>query len=123
FRVLDLYRSSFDPHQEGNFDHHPPAHRYLFQAYAYQYHLIQSAWIVLEMLDEMIRLEKERNTQRLWTPVKRLFRWNNWQLSDTVRNGDDEDPDTTQGTPLSGRTMLREPTIVVTPPSIVYYNL
>ncbi|KAG6834116.1 hypothetical protein H0H93_011818, partial [Arthromyces matolae] len=92
FRVLDLYRSSFDPHQEGNFDHHPPAHRYLFQAYVYQYHLIQFAWIVLEMLDEMIRLEKERNTQRLWTPVERLFRWNNWQLSDTVRNGDDEDP-------------------------------
>ncbi|KAG6842832.1 hypothetical protein H0H93_003275, partial [Arthromyces matolae] len=59
-------------------------------------------------LDEMIRLEKERNTQRLWTPVERLFRWNNWQLSDTVRNGDDEDPGPTTNEDL-GTPLRRDP--------------
>ncbi|KAG6811615.1 hypothetical protein H0H92_006630 [Tricholoma furcatifolium] len=98
-RVLEPYRSSFDPKQEAypDHDHDPPAHRHLFQAYVYQYHLIQFAWITLEMIDEMIRLEKERTTQRLWTPVQSLFRWDNWQIADNSQHVGDEDPDTIQG--------------------------
>ncbi|KAG6862124.1 hypothetical protein C0995_005936 [Termitomyces sp. Mi166 len=95
FRVLDLYRPSFEPH-EGQTEHDLPPHRHLFQAYVYQYHLIQFVWIILEMLNEMIRLEKERTTQRLWTPVERLFRWNSWQITYDSQ-AEDEDPDTIQG--------------------------
>ncbi|KAG6840492.1 hypothetical protein C0991_006362 [Blastosporella zonata] len=90
--VLEPYRASFQPNQEQQHEHDPPAHRHLFQAYVYQYHLVQFAWIILEMLDEMVRLEKERTTQRLWTPVQRLFQWNNWQLTDDNQHGEDEDP-------------------------------
>ncbi|KAG6918461.1 hypothetical protein DXG01_014088 [Tephrocybe rancida] len=98
-RVLDPYRASFEPHAEQHTEsmHDPPAHRFLFQAYVYQYHLIQFTWIILEMLDEMIRLEQERTTQKLWTPVQRLFKWSNWQLNDGEQHAEDEDPDTIQG--------------------------
>ncbi|KAG6878663.1 hypothetical protein C0992_007731 [Termitomyces sp. T32_za158] len=77
FRVLDLYRPSF----EGQPEHDMPPHRHLFQAY----------------LDHMIRLERERTTQHLWTPVERLFRWNNWQITDNSQHAEDEDPETIQG--------------------------
>ncbi|KAG5644457.1 hypothetical protein DXG03_008356 [Asterophora parasitica] len=98
-RVLDPYRPAFDLGNDPTTEHDIPAHRYLFQAYVYQYHLIQFAAIVIEMLDEMIRLEKERSTQRLWTPVKRLITWNNWQISESAAQGNenDEDPDTILG--------------------------
>ncbi|KAG5730014.1 hypothetical protein E4T56_gene20195 [Termitomyces sp. T112] len=96
FRVLDLYRPSFEPN-EGQPEHDLPPHRHLFQAYVYQYHLIQFVLIIIEMIDEMIRLEKERTTQRLWTPVERLFRSNNWQITDNSQHAEDEDPDTIQG--------------------------
>ncbi|KAG6856698.1 hypothetical protein H0H87_001739 [Tephrocybe sp. NHM501043] len=89
YRVLEAYRPAFDQeHPEDD----PPAHRYLFQAYVYQYHLIQFALIILEMMDEMISAEKMRTTQRLWTPVQRLFRSNNWQLADDNIHVEDEDP-------------------------------
>ena len=43
-------------------------------------------------LDEMIRLEKERQTLRLWTPIGRLIRWNNWEITEDVEGEADEDP-------------------------------
>ncbi|KAG5638781.1 hypothetical protein H0H81_010202 [Sphagnurus paluster] len=49
-RVLDMYRPAFDPKDELLAEHELPAHRYLFQAYVYQYHLIQFAGIVIEMV-------------------------------------------------------------------------
>ena len=43
-------------------------------------------------LDEMIRLEKERQTLKLWTPIGRLIRWNNWEITENVGGEGDEDP-------------------------------
>lgn len=46
-------------------------------------------------MDEILRLEKERRTNHLWTPVERLTLYRNWQFSDF--HEDEEDPDTIQG--------------------------
>ena len=42
----------------------------------------------------MIRLERERRTVRLWTPVGRLIKWNEWEIAENVvvENERDEDP-------------------------------
>ncbi|RDB29703.1 Uncharacterized protein C57A7.05 [Hypsizygus marmoreus] len=94
-RVLDPYRSTFEAKVDS--EQETPAHRYLFQAYVYQYHLIQFTWIVIEMLDEMIRLEKGRQTQRIWTPVRSIIRWNIWEIPEDAEHEEDEDPDQIQG--------------------------
>lgn len=95
-RVLDPYRPAFDPAHDPADDHDLPAHRYLFQAFVYQFHLIQFTNIVLEMLDEMIRLQKERGTQRLWHPARKIDWWKSWELAEE-EHGEDEDPDKIQG--------------------------
>ncbi|PPQ72963.1 hypothetical protein CVT24_000165 [Panaeolus cyanescens] len=75
-------------------------HRYLFHCYVYQYHLIQIAVILIEMLDEMIRLEEERVECKLWTPVDKLFGflggWGETSIVD-AENMEDDDPDYIQG--------------------------
>jgi hypothetical protein len=46
-------------------------------------------------MDEIIKLEQERRTNRLWTPATpllKLFEWNTWQPSDNMEKDDDEDP-------------------------------
>ena len=48
-------------------------------------------------LDEVIRLETERQTNRLWTPAQRLFHWHQLDLPDNQRDDEEEDPDTIQG--------------------------
>ncbi|KAJ7581095.1 hypothetical protein C8J56DRAFT_256925 [Mycena floridula] len=90
--VLDPYRTAFDKGQ--SMDEAPP-YRYLFHSYVYQYHTMRFTGMVLEMLDEIIRLEKERQTNRLWTPARHIFKWANWNIVET--NHDEEDPDTIQG--------------------------
>ena len=43
-QVLDVYRPAFDPERAENpMGEEPPPHRYLFQCYLYQYHLIHLA--------------------------------------------------------------------------------
>ncbi|KAF8956639.1 hypothetical protein BDZ97DRAFT_1763642 [Flammula alnicola] len=75
-----------------------PPHRYLFNCYVYQYHLIQIASIVVEMLDEILRLEEERTLCRLWTPAERFFQWNPSLVPEGVEHlADDDDPDVIQG--------------------------
>ncbi|KAF9261178.1 hypothetical protein L218DRAFT_981064 [Marasmius fiardii PR-910] len=74
-----------------------PSHRYLFHCYVYQYHLMRFSTMLLELLDEVIRLEKERRHYRLWTPVNRMFRWEGWELYDHALNHDEEDPEMIQG--------------------------
>ncbi|TFK66336.1 hypothetical protein BDN72DRAFT_880366 [Pluteus cervinus] len=91
--VLEPYIAAF----EGRADHGTPSHHHLFHCYVYQYHLMQFASIVLEMLDESIRLEKYRRKPRLWIPVKRLFKWNMWEIAENIDHDDDEDPDVIQG--------------------------
>ena len=43
-------------------------------------------------LDEMIRLKKEQQTLRLWMPIGRLIRWNNWEITENVESQVEEDP-------------------------------
>ncbi|KAF4612524.1 hypothetical protein D9613_012759 [Agrocybe pediades] len=77
-----------------------PPHRYLFNCYVYQYNLMQIASIVLEMLDEILRLEEERPTCKLWTPVQKVFKWSPWAVSEGVEHLDDDDnPDIIEGLP------------------------
>ncbi|GLB35374.1 putative ER transporter, 6TM, N-terminal [Lyophyllum shimeji] len=95
-RVLDPYRPAFDAEHDPTEDHDLPAHRYLFQAFVYQFHLIQFTNIVLEMLDQMIGLQHARKTQRLWHPAARVDWWRDWNLAEQER-GEDEDPDKIQG--------------------------
>ncbi|KAF9035517.1 hypothetical protein BJ165DRAFT_1533514 [Panaeolus papilionaceus] len=77
-----------------------PPHRYLFHCYVYQYHLIQIAVILIEMLDEMIRLEEERVECKLWTPMDRLYGflkgWGETSIVDD-EHAEDDDPDYIQG--------------------------
>ncbi|KAF9457122.1 hypothetical protein BDZ94DRAFT_1203283 [Collybia nuda] len=96
-RVLDPYRPAFEDRLEGHIEPEIPAHRYLFHCYVYQYHLIQFACIVVEMLEEVIRLETERRDDRVWTPVRRIMQWNNWEIPENAENNDDEDPNFIQG--------------------------
>ncbi|KAF5318091.1 hypothetical protein D9619_012029 [Psilocybe cf. subviscida] len=79
-----------------------PPHRYLFNCYVYQYNLIQIGSIIIEMLDEILRLETERPEPKLWTPVTHLFSWTPWFLADSPspeQVSDDDDPDVIQGFP------------------------
>jgi len=101
-RTLDEFRkvkrSQHNPKELcSSHEDDPPPHRYLFQCYLYQYHLMQMAMHLLEMLSEIERLENTRQRRRLWLPLlsfRKLFSWSSWEPSDTnVGNDDDEDPD------------------------------
>ncbi|KAI0917777.1 hypothetical protein AcV7_007101 [Taiwanofungus camphoratus] len=101
-RVLDPYRSAFDPKHVGTPEGviEPPPHRYLFHCYVYEYHLMQFAILLVDILDEVIRLEKNYKKARLWTPslpISRLLDWTHYSSSDDVDQDDDEDPDMIPG--------------------------
>ncbi|KAH9947336.1 hypothetical protein B0H21DRAFT_338716 [Amylocystis lapponica] len=100
-RVLDPYRSAFDPkHVTAHGAVEPPPHRYLFHCYMYQYHLMQFGILLVELLSEIIRLENAHKSARLWTPrlpLQKLFHWSVWDISNEVARDDDEDPDVIQG--------------------------
>ncbi|KAF5346488.1 hypothetical protein D9756_010113 [Leucocoprinus leucothites] len=97
-KVLEPYRPAFDRSTtEDNPDYVMPPHRYLFHCYVYQFHLMQFSGVVVSMLDEVIRLEGERDRMRLWTPVKRLLLWNKYDVAEAVENDEDDDPDVIQG--------------------------
>jgi hypothetical protein len=50
-KVLDPYRPAFDPnHVASTSDEEMIPHRYLFDCYVYQYHLLQFATIVVSMV-------------------------------------------------------------------------
>jgi hypothetical protein len=50
-KVLDPYRPAFDPnHVASSFDKEMIPHRYLFDCYLYQYHLLQFAVILINMV-------------------------------------------------------------------------
>ncbi|KAF8901456.1 hypothetical protein CPB84DRAFT_1815176 [Gymnopilus junonius] len=105
--VVEPYRPAFedgeyDPQRHGHLFSalsRPPA-RCLFHSFIYQYSLMQITSIILEMLDEILRLEEVRMECRLWTPLEhiRTTSWNLWTTAETVDpNTEDDDPDFIQG--------------------------
>ncbi|KAL4245332.1 hypothetical protein ABKN59_008325 [Abortiporus biennis] len=99
-RVLDPYRSAFDPRYVGAGGFAPP-HRYLFHCYVYEYHAMQFAIILGDLIDEICRLETERQKAKLWLPTLPLLanflQWSRWETSDDNQEADDENPDIVQG--------------------------
>ncbi|KAI0638721.1 hypothetical protein C8Q77DRAFT_1044286 [Trametes polyzona] len=101
-RVLDPYRSAFDPKHVRAMSgiHEPPPHRYLFHCYMYQYHLMRFSSILTEVLDNIIKLEKACPKARLWwpgIPIRKMLEWSPWTPSEYMDKVDDEDPDIIQG--------------------------
>ncbi|KAF8628826.1 hypothetical protein AX17_005887 [Amanita inopinata Kibby_2008] len=97
-RVLEPYRRSFEAKgEDADAEYEMPPHRYLFHCYVYQYQLMQFASCTLSMLDDILRLEDKRRRHRIWTPVKKLFVWKNWEVSEEVEHGEEENPDLIQG--------------------------
>lgn len=100
YKVLDPYRAAFDPEHVPSTSDEVIPHRYLFDCYVYQYHLLQFAIVLVSMLEEIIRLEKLRKKDRLWAPaqpIRKLFFWSRWEASEHMEKSDDEDPDIIQG--------------------------
>ncbi|PAV21583.1 hypothetical protein PNOK_0154000 [Pyrrhoderma noxium] len=99
-RVLDLYRAHIDPTFSPPGED-PPPHRYLFQCYTYQYHLMFFAEHLCTFLKETIHLEKTRPRSRLWLPIlplKQIIFWSKWEPTDSgLQTNEDEDPDIIQG--------------------------
>ncbi|OAX35889.1 hypothetical protein K503DRAFT_827545 [Rhizopogon vinicolor AM-OR11-026] len=96
--VMDPYRPLFDSNYDALRDDTVPPHRYLFHCYVYQYHLMQFAVLLQDMLKEIIRLETERKKPKLWLPpLPRLFSWTTWEPSETLERNDDENPETIPG--------------------------
>ena len=109
---MDPYRPAFDlKHVPSDEDAEVPPHRHLFHCYVYQYHLMQFAQVLIEMvsavfctdfeltniyngrqLAKMIELEKERKSNKLWTPARTLFSWHSWEVSGHLEHDDDENP-------------------------------
>ncbi|KAF5319812.1 hypothetical protein D9611_012858 [Ephemerocybe angulata] len=96
-RVIEPYHPVVEVTDDESVHKEIPPHRHLFHCYVYQYNLIQVAGILVELLDEIVRLEGERKQLRLWTPVSHLFRWNENQMPETREHIDDDDPDVIQG--------------------------
>ncbi|TDL16189.1 hypothetical protein BD410DRAFT_755679 [Rickenella mellea] len=115
--VLDPYRAAFKENAtEAELEETPP-HRYLFQSYMYQYHLLQFSLRLCEMLEEVNDLEKTRHRSRLWTPVlplRKILLWEKWEPTDHLDRDDDEDPGIIQGIEPAhedehGKTGRRDP--------------
>ncbi|KAM6495323.1 Protein of unknown function (DUF2422) domain containing protein [Amanita muscaria] len=90
-RVLLPYEPAFEPKlEDGENEHDIPPHRYLFQCYVYQFHLMQ-------FLDSTINLEQRRQRETLWTPVQHIFRWNNRTISEHHEKDEEDNPDVIHG--------------------------
>ncbi|OCH87285.1 hypothetical protein OBBRIDRAFT_814199 [Obba rivulosa] len=101
-RVLDPYRSAFDPNHVGSQgdNSEPPPHRYLFHCFVYQYHAMEFGILLVGVLDEIIRLENACPRARLWTTrfaIRKIFAGSRWDPAEEIERGDDEDPDVIQG--------------------------
>ncbi|KAH8105763.1 hypothetical protein DFH11DRAFT_1278514 [Phellopilus nigrolimitatus] len=101
-RVLDMYRSYLDPDYVGSLSgEEVPSHRYLFQSYLYQYHLMSFSELLFSLLEEITRLGKTRSRSRLWFPVlplKKILTWSKWEPTETnLQQDEDEDPNIIQG--------------------------
>ncbi|KAK7688323.1 hypothetical protein QCA50_008695 [Cerrena zonata] len=100
-RVLDPYRSAFDPKHIGSSDHfeEPPPHKFLFNCYMYEYHALEFANILADLLEDIIKLEKTYTKATLWLPtlsLSKILVWSRWDTDDG-EHADDEDPDIIPG--------------------------
>ncbi|THH28781.1 hypothetical protein EUX98_g5402 [Antrodiella citrinella] len=100
-RILDPYRPALDP-QHVDFPGHgdPPIHKFLFHCYVFQYHFMRFSMFLSEMMDKIIKLEKERPNARLWLPTIDLRHYvsaSNLDESPANQQTDDENPDVVQG--------------------------
>ncbi|KAJ3758691.1 hypothetical protein EV360DRAFT_43339 [Lentinula raphanica] len=75
-----------------------PSHRYLFNCYVYQYHLMRFADMLGELLDHVIRLETrpERRHRRVWTPKIQSLVSFAASTGAEGEEGEEEDPDLVQ---------------------------
>ncbi|KIP04314.1 hypothetical protein PHLGIDRAFT_493842 [Phlebiopsis gigantea 11061_1 CR5-6] len=131
-RVLDPYRSAFDPHhvkRGRTAGTNAPPHKYLFHCYMYEFHALQFSILIKELLDDIIAIENQRQTARLWTPTLRnllSFVIPTTNGATVVNHDDDEDPDVVQmmehqpDTDL-GMTQRRDPDAL--PPSNLFESL
>ncbi|KAF7419671.1 hypothetical protein PC9H_002263 [Pleurotus ostreatus] len=125
-KVLDPYRLAFEPKdipgRKSRFDldfeedkdereHQTvPPHRYLFRCYVYQYHLLQFSHNLLQMFDEILKMEAERRRNKLWTPAHNiLFSWRNWEAVENLEKDDDENPEMIPGIQPTWSADLGEP--------------
>ncbi|EPQ61261.1 hypothetical protein GLOTRDRAFT_54150 [Gloeophyllum trabeum ATCC 11539] len=95
--VLEPYRSDSDPQRLA--DDAPP-HRFLFHCFVYEYHLMRFAQLILELYDEMVKIEKNRKKLRIWwpaVPLRSYFAWSTWEPAENLERDDDENPDVIQG--------------------------
>ncbi|KZP16769.1 hypothetical protein FIBSPDRAFT_1047238 [Athelia psychrophila] len=100
-KVLEPYMAAFDPESDSHSElTEVPPHRYLFNCYVYQFHLMQFAIVMVDMLAEVIRLERLREKNKLWTPaepIRNLLSWGAWEPAEHMDQYDEEDPDMIQG--------------------------
>ncbi|KAJ2912099.1 hypothetical protein MD484_g8319, partial [Candolleomyces efflorescens] len=97
-RVIEPYHPVVAELGDEESGHHElPPHRHLFHCYVYQYHLIQTASVILEMLEEVLKLEEKRTKVRFWAPVTHIFRWGPHDVPENAAHDDDDDPDVIQG--------------------------
>ncbi|KAF4566043.1 hypothetical protein EYR36_011457 [Pleurotus pulmonarius] len=125
-KVLDPYRLAFEqkdfPGSKSRFDlefeedkdereHQTvPPHRYLFRCYVYQYHLLQFSHNLLQMFDEILKMEAERRRNKLWTPAHSIiFSWRNWEAVENLEKDDDENPEMIPGIQPTWSADLGEP--------------
>ncbi|KAF9499221.1 hypothetical protein BDN71DRAFT_1384411 [Pleurotus eryngii] len=125
-KVLDPYRLAFEQkdtlgrksrfdldfeEDKDERDHQTvPPHRYLFRCYVYQYHLLQFSHNLLQMLDEILKMEAERPRNKLWTPAHNiLFSWRNWEAVENLEKDDDENPEMIPGMQPTWSADLGEP--------------
>ncbi|KAI9457691.1 hypothetical protein HD554DRAFT_2141770, partial [Boletus coccyginus] len=110
-------RKRLTPADDTLTEHEIIHHRHLFHCYVYQYHLMQFATSIQDVLSEIIRLETERETPRVWFP---RIHWSGfghqetWEPSEMVERDDDENPDTIPGLdptppPDLGQAVRRDP--------------
>ncbi|KAF9237247.1 hypothetical protein BU15DRAFT_88826 [Melanogaster broomeanus] len=115
--VLDPYRALFASSDDLTAEVDIPPHRYLFHCYVYQYHLMRFAALIQSMLSEIIRLETERATPRVWLPslnLSKLAFWSVWTPYEVVDRDDDENPEMIPGLDPStmadlGQAVRRDP--------------
>ncbi len=88
-------------------------HRYLYQAFVHQFHLLETARAILALLVEAKRICDERKLGRVWFPTApRLFHVDAWREMGT--GVEEEDPRDTRGASLStlvdlGESKSRDP--------------
>ncbi|KAG2336424.1 hypothetical protein BDR05DRAFT_1005899 [Suillus weaverae] len=93
--VLDPYRPMFDRSYGASSDDEVPPHRYLFHCYVHQYHLLQFAVLLQDMVRGFFSLRKK---PKIWLPsLPKLFTWTTWEASENIEHDNDEDPEVIPG--------------------------